>query len=230
MPASGQAVGVYRLLRGLGDTSRGVTFSANPPVAVAPSTYNGVESDSTQIRVAYGSGMTQFCATCHPDFLTNAPGHSHPVDASGVLTNGDEATNYNAYIMSGNMTGVIANAWNSLVPFEIGNSNGTLAQLATLATTASKVANLNGTLAGAGASTGAQVMCLTCHRAHATGFNHMTRWYNDTEMMVTNSTFVNITTGYMSGAEAQAAYYGRTAAGSFASYQRSLCNKCHAKD
>ena len=56
-PAAGQAVGVYRLLRGLGDSSQGVTFNG-VAIAVAPSTYNQNE-DANQVRVAYGDARQQ---------------------------------------------------------------------------------------------------------------------------------------------------------------------------
>ncbi len=222
-PAAGQAIGVYRLLRGLGDASRGVTFSANPPVAVAPGTYNVAETDSTQLRVAYGSGMSEWCATCHPDMLSGtSTKHSHPVSTDGKFTT-DQINNYNAYKMSGNMTGIVASAYNSLVPFEVGGTGGQLNALVTLRTQAKALGAPD-----TGADSNSQVMCLSCHRAHASGFDHMTRWFNDSEFMVTNSAFAQVSRG-QTAAEAQAAYYGRTVA-SFSSYQRSLCNKCHAKD
>ena len=69
-------------------------------------------------------------------------------------------------------------------------------------------------------------MCLSCHRAHASGFAGMTRWNVDDTFITNGSAFVD-TQGR--GALLQAAYYGR-AAGNFGAFQRSLCNKCHGKD
>ena len=47
--------------------------------------------------------------------------------------------------------------------------------------------------------------------------------------MVTNGVLAQESRGQVN-AEAVGAYYGRTAASKYATYQRSLCNKCHAKD
>jgi predicted CXXCH cytochrome family protein len=74
-PAAGQAVGVYRLLRGLNDASQGVTFNG-VAIAIAPSTYNQTEA-TNQVRVAYGvDGINtwgNWCATCHPNM--HSSGH-----------------------------------------------------------------------------------------------------------------------------------------------------------
>jgi hypothetical protein len=81
------------------------------------------------------------------------------------------------------------------------------------------------------------VMCLTCHRAHATGFPEMLRWNMEGEFMVYNSLYPGTDTtptvpqfarGRL-GVETQAAYYDRPVT-QFASYKRVLCNKCHARD
>ena len=60
LPDADCAVGVYRLLGGAGyqDPSSTVAFGSNPPLAVAPSTYNRTEA-STETRVAYGKGVSQ---------------------------------------------------------------------------------------------------------------------------------------------------------------------------
>jgi len=64
-PGATEAVGVYRLLRGLGDSTQGVTFSG-VGIAVVPAAYNRTEA-ATQTRVAYGAsgGNTwgNWCAT-----------------------------------------------------------------------------------------------------------------------------------------------------------------------
>ena len=83
------------------------------------------------------------------------------------------------------------------------------------------------------------MLCLSCHRAHASGFESMTRFYTGNEFMTVSdaagvalydsSTTNNaINTGY-SVAQQQAAYYGRPAT-VFWPYARDYCNKCHAKD
>ena len=52
-PTAGQAVGIYRLLRAIGDNSQSVTF-AGVPLAIAPGGYNQSEAVN-QVRVAYGA-------------------------------------------------------------------------------------------------------------------------------------------------------------------------------
>jgi hypothetical protein len=83
------------------------------------------------------------------------------------------------------------------------------------------------------------ISCLTCHRAHASGFDAATRF------RVGNS-FITVGDGtgnavwpdpVLNPAEAQGrtaaetrqAYYGRLPT-TFAPFQTSLCNKCHVKD
>jgi hypothetical protein len=115
VPAAGQAVGVYRLLAGNGyDAGSGVTFTKDPPAAVAPSTYNQTEA-TNQVRVAYGKGMAGWCAQCHPDMHTLSGRLVHPVDQN---LGGTIKTIYDQYRKSGDMTGTNADAYNSLVPFE----------------------------------------------------------------------------------------------------------------
>jgi hypothetical protein len=224
-PAAGQAVGVYRLLRGINDSSQGVTFSG-VAIAVAPSTYNQKE-DVNQVRVAYGASGTNtwgnWCATCHPS-MHSSGNYVHPVDQS--LGTGI-ANNYNAYVKSGDFTGTSANSFTSLVPFI--ENTGDITTLKGHAT------NNNSQLGGP--ATSDKVACLSCHRAHATGWPDMLRFNMEGEFMVYNSLWPGTDTtptvpqfarGRL-GVETQAAYYDRPVT-QFASYQRALCNKCHAKD
>jgi hypothetical protein len=78
---------------------------------------------------------------------------------------------------------------------------------------------------------------MSCHRAHASGWEYALRWNMEGEFMVYNSLYPGTDTTPSvpqfargrTGAETQAAYYDRPVT-KFASYQRVLCNKCHAKD
>ena len=148
----------------------------------------------------------------------------HPIDADFTAT---IATNYKTYVKSGDMTGDGINGFSSLVPFAENTGD--------YATLAGHAKNDNTVLTGPGASD--QVMCLSCHRAHASGWEYGLRWNVEGEFMVYNSLYPGTDTaptvpqfarGRL-GAEAQAAYYDRPVT-QFASYQRVLCNKCHAKD
>jgi predicted CXXCH cytochrome family protein len=229
VPAAGEAVGVYRLLRGLGDSSQGVTF-ATLPIAVAPSAYNQSEADN-QVRVAYGASGTNtwgnWCATCHPD-MHSSGNYVHPVDHS---LDTEIAANYNAYVTSGDLTGTSATAFFSLVPFAENTGD--------ITTLASHARNNNSVLNGPANSD--QVMCLSCHRAHASGMAEMLRYDNGYEFMTVNGKYLGTDSGEQTSnrgnlqrrgrtmAEWQAAYYDRPVT-TFATYQRVLCNKCHAKD
>ena len=224
-PAAGQAVGAYRLLRGLGDNTQGVNFTG-VAIAVTPSTYNRTES-ATQTRTAYGANLTNtwgnWCATCHPD-MHSSGNYVHPVDQSLGST---IAGLYNAYVKSGDMSGTSASSFTSLVPFAENTGD--------IATLQSHAKNTDAYLNGPGSSD--KVVCLSCHRAHASGFPEALRFNMEGEFMMYNSlypgtdstpTVPQFARGRLA-AETQAAYYDRPVT-KFASYQRVLCNKCHAKD
>jgi len=227
-PTANEAVGVYRLLAGAGYTKDGVTFNG-VPAAKTPSTYNRTEA-TTQTRTAYGLSTApgqeswgNWCGTCHPD-MHSSGNYVHPVDEDLGST---VATIYGQYVKTGDMTGAAASSFTSLVPFVKGT--GDYAALAALAVN-------NDTQLG-GPAPDDQVACLSCHRAHASGWEYALRWNMEGEFMTYNSLYPGTDTtptvpqfarGRL-GAETQAAYYDRPVT-KFASYQRVLCNKCHAKD
>jgi len=226
-PTGTEAVGVYRLLGGNGYVPKSVgtpLFGSDPPVAVAPSTYNRMET-STDTRVAYGSGMSEWCANCHGSIHANSASANfiHPASSnSGAQLGTTIAANYNAYKKSGDLTGVQATSYTSLVPFEEGLGLSS-ANIDTLKGHAGA-----GTGSTAGPSGTENVMCLTCHRAHASGFTNITRWRM--AEFITQASAYSLT-GTMTSVEYRAAMYDRDpAGGAFATYQRSLCNKCHVKD
>ena len=224
-PAAGQAVGMYRLLRGQYSAagSGGTTFSANFNAVVA-ATYNKDEGTSGRTAMAYGAGVSDWCATCHPDMLSaTSAKHTHPTNQgfSAPL-----AASYNAYVGSG----VTGNPeFDTTVPY----ANDNVTDLATLKSDATNSMR--------DAATTSRVMCLSCHRAHASGFARMTRWQNEGEFIWVDGIFPGTdATGQSSQAkyamgrtvaETSAAYNKKaTDAPGYSTYQRSLCNKCHAKD
>ncbi len=221
------STGVYRLLRAM-DTVDGVTFPALPPVAVVPSTYNRSEY-FFQTRTAYGSGMSDWCSTCHPDMHTgngNTGGIiRHPTDRK--LT-GLTVRNYNNYTKSGVMTGNAATSYLSLVPFEEGLTYST-ANINTLKSHAkTDDSYLNGPDQTNGSTT---VFCLSCHRAHASGWPKMLKWNPEVTTITLAGAYP---TGNDAGwgrtlTEVSKAYYDKNVT-RWSAYQRSLCNKCHAKD
>jgi len=235
---AGQAVGVFRLLRGNGSTVQNVTFGG-VPAAVAPSTYNQTENPN-QVRVAYGVATAggheswgQWCATCHPAMHSNG-NYVHPVDTTLSPT---LVTNYNSYVSSGNLSGSFQagqGPFLSLVPFM--SNTGDYTVLGGLASNNPSGAQLNGPQAGD------QVSCPSCHRAHATEWPDMLRWNMGAEFITyVNAAGAAVWPGtdttpsapqYAAGrnsTETAAGYYDRLVT-VFGPYQRMLCNKCHAQD
>jgi hypothetical protein len=238
-----QAVGVYRLLAGYNTyTANGATIPySGVPVAIAPAIFNQVEYPN-QVRVAYGDGTMitaagpsaitwgVWCSTCHTGFnsstgITGASRHLHPVDTAVPST-------YNNYIGSANLGGNQSTSFLSLVPIIEGSQTTWLGLAGFADSTGTQIF---------GSQNGDEVSCLSCHRAHASGFPNALRW-DTLDTFITNAGGWNpgttTTIGLQNALDAQAAYYGRavTATGpgdgrtTFALYQRSLCNKCHGQD
>jgi predicted CXXCH cytochrome family protein len=235
-PFAGESVGTYRMLAGRNYSPRSLggtdAFPNDPPAAVAPDVYNRAETDF-QTRVAYGSGMTEWCQNCHTDMHTVASSGTsttpvtHPVGATaklGLVVSG----NYSSYINSGDPAGGSASsAFLSLVPFEEGTTDYT-----TLKTHAKTD---NSYLSGPDAA-GSQVMCLTCHRAHASGWDGAMRWNSKTDYIVYNGFYSQEGQAYQPYGqgrrelEAQKAYYDMLASRFTTTTvlnQDSLCHKCH---
>ena len=196
----------------------------NPPAAVAPESYNRAENGSVT-RVAYGAGMSDWCRNCH----TNMHDDVYPTALKHTTSGALGATlidNYNRYVKTGDVAGFEATSYWSLVPFEIGsNSYPLLKQIVT-----------NTPTKGPNSADGiAAVMCLTCHRAHASGWDSATRWNAKTEYIVYNGKYSEEGSAYQpygqgrTEMEALGAYYD-TPAANFAPMQKTLCNKCHIND
>jgi len=234
------AVGAYRILGGNGYKPASVAYTFTQtvqPIAVAPSTYNksdGLATDQLTgaVVVRYGANMSEWCANCHGKMHQdayvsgNAAKTVHPAGNGATMDKGSPNNvyvNYNAYLTSGNMSGT--NAYTNLVPFEEGF-------------TANPSSPLSGNPVAAATT---NVMCLSCHRAHASGFESMTRFGTAAEFQTYldasgNAAYYDRATGSSSfkhegktSNDWQAAYYQRPA-DTFGAYQRVLCNKCHAKD
>jgi hypothetical protein len=239
VPNANFAVGVYRILGGANYAPASNTafpFSANPPSAVAPSNYNRADTQASEVRVAYGQGMSEWCQNCHTNihfgaanYVTGGPGQRHP-SSNGAHLTAAIAGIYNTYVSSGAFS-ASAKEYNALVPFESGTTN-----LATLAAGAATVDNTNNPAIFTASGT-SNVMCLSCHRAHASGFDSITRWNNSSS--ATGAGFLADATGFTSvpglnnTTQIQAAYYGRQVGSQgtdIRPFQRSLCNKCHGKD
>ncbi|NTV48438.1 MAG: cytochrome C [Geobacteraceae bacterium] len=224
LPDTAHAIGSYRLLAGKGyspsisDSS--VVFTSDPPTAVAPDKYNRAESKHRDTRVAYGSDMSEWCQNCHKP-------HKHPTGNAAKITP-SKSKEYNSYIASGDISGLRSSSYSSLVPFEVGTKD--YMELKRLAGNGGEGGDMSGPLAGE------NIICLTCHRAHAGGWDSITRWNTKADLIVYDGKFPGIDSGaptYIAqgrtSAETRKAYYDRPA-DSFAVFQRGLCSKCHAKD
>ncbi|MBN1957135.1 MAG: hypothetical protein JXQ81_00415 [Desulfuromonadales bacterium] len=198
-PTDGSIHGNYRLL---GDTG---FKSINTPAPIARA------NSSSGTQTQYGQGMSAWCLNCHG--LYNNPNEMHPI-------NEPVPTTYNSYVSSGDMSGGVATAYDSLVPFERGIDDGSLL---TIGSTAG-VEDVNDV-----------VMCLSCHRAHASAFDNILRWdYTSSELLVESGIFEAGGTAETLIANGAIPYHKDGVAIDIATeynqYQRSLCNKCHAKD
>jgi hypothetical protein len=234
-PDTTYAVGVYRLLGGVGYLPKSAgsanIFTANPPIAVSPPVggYNRKET-STDTRVAYGSGMSEWCSNCHgTTFHGQASGSSgselkHPSGSTAKFT-ADIVTNYKNYVKSGDLSGTFTTTpgpYTSLVPFEEGTTD---------IPTLKGHAFTDGTQKG-GPDKSSQVMCLSCHRAHASAWDSATRWNVRATYLTLSGNYPTDGSNEAQGrtqAEWRAAMYDRPPT-YYATFQRSLCNKCHAKD
>jgi hypothetical protein len=242
---SGYTVGAYRILGGVGYVPKSgngpsAGFGNSPPIALAPSTYNVSESPSGtagqwggQVQVAYGAGMSEWCSNCHPRMHSNTTEGAtisgltrHPAGNSAKL--GSLAANYNHYISSGNTNGTATSNYDSIVPFEVGSTN-----LDALTANTTLTGYAGGYVAVQADSANSNVMCLSCHRAHASAFNFSTRWFNDGEFITSGTAWARAKGTAAATAQSvtvvQAGMYQRPST-IYGSYQRSLCNKCHAKD
>jgi hypothetical protein len=203
IPPAGTIAGNYRLL---GDDQY-KNIAAPAPIAV---TAGFGESDTS--HVAYGQGMSEWCASCHPQYIGDP--NKHPagnLETLGAVISG----NYNAYVATGDFTGGAgATAYLQFVPFE--------RQQTDKATLLAAVTDTQGPTAAD------NVMCLTCHRAHASAFENIGRWNFKAELL--EEGFPSDQNLLDMGAVANADYYGRDIATDFGEYQRAFCNKCHVKD
>lgn len=201
VPVAGTIAGNYRLL---GDTFYDSSWTADAPIA---RTTNGA---SYGADTAYGTGMSEWCANCHTAFIGTTVKHVSGA-ATGLLNGAGD--NYNSYVKTGDFTGSQLTSYDELIPFETGQAKADLDPAST---------------AGPDGIADA-VMCLTCHRAHASAHNNAGRWDLETEYIAESHAIE--TTNLPSTA---AIYYDSTGTidvvARYGQYQRSLCNKCHVQD
>lgn len=230
-PHAGNSRGVkaFRMLGGAGYKAAAPAapaFTAPAPAAASPGEYNRSEA-AMDTRVAYGEGMSEWCSNCHARIGEDAGASSygHPVGRRAKFTMSTGA-HYDAYVKSGSLRGSRDASYLSLVPFEEGTADPRLL---------ARHAQSDGSYRE-GPDLNSQVSCLTCHRAHASGWDFMARWNMAATFLVYKGAYPGTDNGapaeYAQGRtarETERALYDRPA-GRFAEYQRGLCNKCHARD
>jgi hypothetical protein len=209
---AGTIAGNFRLL---GDSSYeapgSYNFTHDAPQAISRNCSSG---GSYGCESRYGSGMSEWCANCHTQYINDNKKHVTSFDINGSLDAGTGIdANYNSYKATGDFTGSAATAYDELVPIEKGT------------VTTADLANSEGAMLGDENA----VMCLTCHRAHASAHNNAGKWDFETEYIAeshaidTTNLPATAAIYYASGASVDVATkYGH--------YQRSLCNKCHVQD
>ncbi len=184
----------FRMLYGVGNVPQGnYTFTSPAPVALGlPVTDASAENNGN--HTAYRRGMSEWCSNCHGNFHDKSSyGYTSPFKhTAGKELGGGIANNYAVYNGTDNPTGgAYATAYLAQVPFE------------------DAAATTTGTNGPSGNS---RVMCLSCHRAHASSAPHSGRWDF-------NVTFLS-QDGVQSGSYPLPNPYGSAT-------QRALCEKCH---
>ena len=173
-------------------------------------TYAGGGGEETNAQhTVYKSGVSEWCANCHQAFHDPAAGRFiHPTD---IALGAAVADVYNAYLSSDDpLGGNQTTSYAGLVPFEAVDVDLTLAD------------PLNAT---AGPTAGDRVMCLSCHRSHASPFADIGRW-DFLATFLNADSHPQLTDGGATATDVANRYYQYT----FSNAQRSLCNKCHVKD
>ena len=210
---AGSISGNYRLLGDSNYMSGSYSFSNDAPVARQSNVNKYAESDRS--HVDYGSGMSEWCGNCHGGMLSGgsqmsggSSGHHHLSGDNHRLGQG-AITFYNSYLRSGDLSGTAATAYLQFVPFERGTTD---ALWLDPHSTQGPDANAN-------------VMCLSCHRAHASAFPDGGRWDFTADLLIDSHPApgdigASATDPYYS-------YYGRDIAAEFGSGQGQFCEKCH---
>ena len=181
----------FRMLYGAGEIQGGAaTFVYDAPQAVGLDITDPLQTESPAAHTAYLAGVSNWCSNCHGRY--HGEGHASKFEHEyNESLEGEHVTRYNRYEGTASpTTGNWATAYLPEVPFEE----------PTMTTTATN-----------GPSRSSRVMCLSCHRAHASSAPAAGRW----DFRVTDLN----QDGRVSGSYALPNPFGGG--------QGQLCEKCH---
>ncbi len=183
--------GNYRFLYGAGPVPPGETFQNPAPTAVGLP-FDG-PSESSSHHVAYLGGVSRWCGNCHSAYLNRHNrwmGFKHLTDGS---LSSKVIQRYDSYNGTADPAGgSTATAYLAEVPFQdLGEAVS----------------------ATWGPGAGSRIMCLTCHRAHATSGPRSGRWDFNVDVLGQD--------GVMSGSYPLPNPYADPG-------QEPLCRKCHS--
>jgi hypothetical protein len=117
--------------------------------------------------------------------------------------------NYNRYVKTGDLSGNASSSYLALVPFERGTTDSVRLDPSSTQ----------------GPDSESRVMCLTCHRAHASAFRAIGRWDFDAQAVAKSHPAAG--DGGTAGTDVFNSYYGRNMALKFGASQKGFCEKCH---
>lgn len=179
----------FRHLYSAGQGPAGQTVFTRPAPEAAGIALNGSESNGR--HTAYRGGMSDWCGNCHGRYHQGASGSGfrHQTD---LALGGNTSSRYNLYNGDADPTGGnAATAYLAAVPFEDPG----------LTTTSSQ-----------GPTSSSRLLCLSCHRAHASSAPAAGRWDFNIQRLSED--------GLLSGSHPLPNPYPDT-------NQGSLCMKCH---
>lgn len=184
--------GRFRMLNGTGPVQGGIhQFTAGAPAAAGLDIRDPLAVEAVDQHTAYHQGMSDWCGNCHDRYHQQwSGGFEHPGDRG---LGSEVVQSYNSYLGTGQpAVGLWTTAYLPEVPFESTRTSVTGSE---------------------GPQFGARLMCLTCHRAHASSAPAAGRWDFNVQRLADD--------GAVSGSWPLPSPFPDPAQGQ-------LCAKCHA--
>lgn len=189
----------YRFLygsdTGKSTTSRSLgysfTFTVPAPVTQEMPVF---ATETRNIHNAYKSGMTEWCKACHKDVHKHNSAFEHPQDEDLGRKESDNYNSYNGTLDPDNKS--LIDPYLAMVPLEWDSTSNSTSYIGPV-------------------DQKARVMCLSCHRAHASSGPYSGRW----DFNIANWS----EEGVASGSYALENPYAATSG----DQQQRLCEKCH---